>query len=115
MIDRAVHDIFEAILPLARRTGGEVHGDEAVDQIVELQCRHAGEFLLVQHLEDGRQHLARYVHERQYVRGLYRSEEHTSELQSLMRIAYPVFCWKKKNCIELNKTCLNRQLVNTDR
>src|SRR3546814_3532172 len=26
-----------------------------------------------------------------------RSEEHTSELQSLMRIAYAVFCFKKKN------------------
>src|SRR3546814_6313332 len=26
-----------------------------------------------------------------------RSEEHTSELQSLMRIAYAVFCLKKKN------------------
>src|SRR3546814_8046832 len=26
-----------------------------------------------------------------------RSEEHTSELQSLMRISYVVFCWKKKN------------------
>src|SRR3546814_3560457 len=28
---------------------------------------------------------------------LSRSEEHTSELQSLMRISYAVFCWKKKN------------------
>src|SRR3546814_7032904 len=27
----------------------------------------------------------------------HRSEEHTSELQSLMRIAYAVFCLKKKN------------------
>src|SRR3546814_3894358 len=26
----------------------------------------------------------------------YRSEEHTSELQSLMRISYAVFCWKKQ-------------------
>src|SRR3546814_10197135 len=26
----------------------------------------------------------------------YRSEEHTSELQSLMRISYAVFCLKKK-------------------
>src|SRR3546814_6662454 len=26
-----------------------------------------------------------------------RSEEHTSELQSLMRNSYAVFCWKKKN------------------
>src|SRR3546814_2488376 len=31
-----------------------------------------------------------------------RSEEHTSELQSLMRISYAVFCLKKKN-----KTLLN--------
>src|SRR3546814_7627621 len=29
--------------------------------------------------------------------GLRRSEEHTSELQSLMRISYAVFCLKKKN------------------
>src|SRR3546814_5515777 len=32
---------------------------------------------------------------RQHVDG--RSEEHTSELQSLMRISYAVFCLKKKN------------------
>src|SRR3546814_10376782 len=29
--------------------------------------------------------------------GAIRSEEHTSELQSLMRISYAVFCLKKKN------------------
>src|SRR3546814_6802629 len=29
-------------------------------------------------------------------RGAERSEEHTSELQSLMRISYAVFCLKKK-------------------
>src|SRR3546814_3462898 len=28
---------------------------------------------------------------------MLRSEEHTSELQSLMRISYAVFCLKKKN------------------
>src|SRR3546814_3924190 len=31
-----------------------------------------------------------------------RSEEHTSELQSLMRISYAVFCLKKKNQINKN-------------
>src|SRR3546814_3614648 len=31
-----------------------------------------------------------------------RSEEHTSELQSLMRISYAVFCLKKKNKLKLN-------------
>src|SRR3546814_8626717 len=30
-------------------------------------------------------------------RSAARSEEHTSELQSLMRISYAVFCLKKKN------------------
>src|SRR3546814_9905637 len=30
------------------------------------------------------------------MRGFGRSEEHTSELQSLMRISYAVFCLKKK-------------------
>src|SRR3546814_9290907 len=29
-----------------------------------------------------------------------RSEEHTSELQSLMRISYAVFCLKKKNILQ---------------
>src|SRR3546814_2043996 len=28
---------------------------------------------------------------------LFRSEEHTSELQALMRLSYAVFCLKKKN------------------
>src|SRR3546814_9776995 len=31
------------------------------------------------------------------ITGVLRSEEHTSELQSLMRISYAVFCLKKKN------------------
>src|SRR3546814_8505983 len=35
--------------------------------------------------------------ERQTGPGTRRSEEHTSELQSLMRISYAVFCLKKKN------------------
>src|SRR3546814_10025174 len=32
-----------------------------------------------------------------------RSEEHTSELQSLMRISYAVFCLKKKSTTVYNK------------
>src|SRR3546814_5469742 len=35
----------------------------------------------------------------EHPRHLGRSEEHTSELQSLMRISYAVFCLKKKNTI----------------
>src|SRR3546814_2990461 len=35
--------------------------------------------------------------------GRCRSEEHTSELQSLMRISYAVFCLKKKHKNKANK------------
>src|SRR3546814_3888271 len=35
---------------------------------------------------------------------LERSEEHTSELQSLMRISYAVFCLKKKQSIKHTST-----------
>src|SRR3546814_3977092 len=38
-----------------------------------------------------------HCHERVTVQADPRSEEHTSELQSLMRISYAVFCLKKKN------------------
>src|SRR3546814_508086 len=36
-----------------------------------------------------------------------RSEEHTSELQSLMRISYAVFCLKKKNTKEIHHPTSN--------
>src|SRR3546814_7551476 len=36
-------------------------------------------------------------HHGQQDQRVLRSEEHTSELQSLMRISYAVFCLKKKN------------------
>src|SRR3546814_1664225 len=53
-------------------------------------------------LEDALKHVAGYcvvndVSEREYQierGGTWRSEEHTSELQSLMRISYAVFCLK---------------------
>src|SRR3546814_1268786 len=43
--------------------------------------------------------LQRLVHRRA---GARRSEEHTSELQSLMRISYAVFCLKKKSITRKN-------------
>src|SRR3546814_8948222 len=39
-----------------------------------------------------------------------RSEEHTSELQSLMRISYAVFCLKKKNNVQ-QTTLLDRLII----
>src|SRR3546814_1983554 len=60
-------------------------------------------------------HLARHVADQrgQYLQiasvpGQLRSEEHTSELQSLMRISYAVFCLKKKNNTQQTNNTINQ-------
>src|SRR3546814_8066580 len=80
---RGVKSIF-ANLDVAGRIGAIDH--EAVGVRPIGQQRHAEESALAV----GRQVIDR---EEQCLR---RSEEHTSELQSLMRISYAVFCLKKK-------------------
>src|SRR3546814_10033176 len=47
-------------------------------------------------VEDRPHHHRRVRHQLLRRHGRQRSEEHTSELQSLMRISYAVFCLKKK-------------------
>src|SRR3546814_6744917 len=64
-----------------------------------------------------------FLHAAQVARGLehvagegvpqQRSEEHTSELQSLMRISYAVFCLKKKTCIQKAATILSQNTIST--
>src|SRR3546814_6616928 len=71
--------------PGARRTEARRDGDAAVGW-PQLPCR--------RQLQRGRRLLLRGG---QLVR---RSEEHTSELQSLMRISYAVFCLKTKTAIQ---------------
>src|SRR3546814_2058531 len=46
--------------------------------------------------------IAMWLAVRRSKRNQKRSEEHTSELQSLMRISYAVFCLKKKNISDKN-------------
>src|SRR3546814_9304637 len=61
-----------------------------LDQAIDLRCvghRARDRQLTVDRVDDAALHAAHL--------GL-RSEEHTSELQSLMRISYAVFCLKKK-------------------
>src|SRR3546814_5052494 len=100
--DRAGRDVTRlpcrelAVDRIGRGAGPELQIDEAVDAApaaallvpigdaadrVQLQMAVAGNVL--EHAGDAQ--LA-----------LFRSEEHTSELQSLMRISYAVFCLKKK-------------------
>src|SRR3546814_5112371 len=83
-----------------RRGIGRLHDDEA----------HAGPWVLRRHqqvdvTEDAAARLVQYQVAQPAVAGDParllpqggKSEEHTSELQSLMRISYAVFCLKKKN------------------
>src|SRR3546814_9848161 len=55
------------------------------------RLRHAGAISRRHH-----RRASAHARRRRAVRRLPRSEEHTSELQSLMRISYAVFCLKKK-------------------
>src|SRR3546814_4801348 len=81
------------------------------DQIYGGACRRSERLSVGEHVPDG---------DRQAAGNLDRSEEHTSELQSLMRISYAVFCLKKKketdhkektyNRIKKSKTC-NKALM----
>src|SRR3546814_3929847 len=64
---------------------------ETLDLLQEVIADYDGTVLIVSHDRD---FLDRTV---TAVVGLDRSEEHTSELQSLMRISYAVFCLKKKH------------------
>src|SRR3546814_5494326 len=75
---------------------GERVANQALDADID-QCLH-------QHTGGGRIAVAdvgmmigQWGTKQQFVAEQLRSEEHTSELQSLMRISYAVFCLKKKN------------------
>src|SRR3546814_6900041 len=85
-----------------------IHEDLALDPVL-VGALNALPILLFAALAVGGSRLiARIGARRALVVGLLtvRSEEHTSELQSLMRISYAVFCLKKKT-IEKAKTIRN--------
>src|SRR3546814_9124030 len=63
---------------------------------------------LAMHLGDLAQHRYREQVRRDQERIQTRSEEHTSELQSLLRISYAVFCLKKKKTNQQSKHNKNK-------
>src|SRR3546814_4653170 len=70
--------------------GGKAIGDDAPVADARDDRLH---FRMVE-AQNGRAVKGHILHELD--KGVLRSEEHTSELQSLMRISYAVFCLKKK-------------------
>src|SRR3546814_6206318 len=90
----AVADDRRVQPPYAQRTQ-RGHADALAGvEAVRLRGAH-----VVQQAVAGRAH--------QHRQALARSEEHTSELQSLMRISYAVFCLKKKKPSILHSTVSN--------
>src|SRR3546814_6727952 len=69
------------------------HPDADQRRVMEAILRRASRIIVM--TEKGRT-LLEQVHGVNPSRVAVRSEEHTSELQSLMRISYAVFCLKKK-------------------
>src|SRR3546814_8382619 len=72
---------------------GHLRDRRAADLRQRTSCLVAG--------DDGRRSLHQDLHRQGAACCHPRSEEHTSELQSLMRISYAVFCLKKKTNIQL--------------
>src|SRR3546814_1322191 len=77
--DRTVHELRRPRVPVA-----------ALQVRFRLQHAHR------QQGQDGHQAQADVHRPEAAAQQAFRSEEHTSELQSLMRISYAVFCLKKK-------------------
>src|SRR3546814_8424702 len=79
-----------ALRQVAPRRTGTQHPEDAVQHAPIIDARHPSRLVGQQRLGDCQEFRVR--------RGIMgkRSEEHTSELQSLMRISYAVFCLKKK-------------------
>src|SRR3546814_9546032 len=97
---RGVQFVADAVESVADAVADEAHGRDAGDGD---ECRDqaifdgGGGFGVADELLD---ELHDWSPDFTYpVDGLVRSEEHTSELQSLMRISYAVFCLNKKKYI----------------
>src|SRR3546814_3098067 len=87
---------------------GDLFGDEKLQprDWRDIEVDDGAELLLAHHAECGQHRRDQHQQQGDYrghdrhdafdVRVVARSEEHTSELQSLMRISYAVFCLKQK-------------------
>src|SRR3546814_4189697 len=85
---------FVAIAPILSE--GDFPEQEIAQLIDAERCR---QFKRIRDIADRFRHFFSSVEEKavaEHLAGQRRSEEHTSELQSLMRLSYAVFCLKKK-------------------
>src|SRR3546814_8120800 len=91
--------LLETMVLTASLAPGQALFEEG-DPVLHVYNVTAGTLRLFRLLSDGRRQIVGFGLAGDFVglsAGGARSEEHTSELQSLMRISYAVFCLKKKN------------------
>src|SRR3546814_140788 len=79
--------------------------DGAIAQLIEKEPEFVGAYVMRAqiHAQDTSDFAAAKPYYEKVI-SVIRSEEHTSELQSLMRISYAVFCLKKKKIIKQKRT-----------
>src|SRR3546814_5044737 len=75
-----------------RKDGEEFLGQIEISEVTEREHGRSHFVAVLSDITDTK----RFEQELRYLANYDRSEEHTSELQSLMRISYAVFCLKKK-------------------
>src|SRR3546814_3734678 len=80
-------------LTFLKAAGRFLIGSEQTRKVAPF-CKQIGQSIGIKNTQESAQRLAQNPGQR--------SEEHTSELQSLMRISYAVFCLKKKKSIKTN-------------
>src|SRR3546814_2754440 len=85
-----------ALIFVGDREGLQLTGESRHHEILGLGRCAAKEPIVLELLEKG-EHFAPLVAAKSFCHQSTRSEEHTSELQSLMSISYAVFCLNKKN------------------
>src|SRR3546814_6456478 len=109
--DRLSGDTFTLEAFMADRDYGEVVRDgrlaaelELLDGMSRFVCPHCKGAMGIR---------SKAIRARSEIRFYFRSEEHTSELQSLMRISYAVFCLKKKTTNNDENTYRYHKLANT--
>src|SRR3546814_3739389 len=79
-----------------RKDGSEFLAHIAITALKNPDGTVRGFAIVVRDITDQRAAESALRNSESHLRSILRSEEHTSELQSLMRISYAVFCLKKK-------------------
>src|SRR3546814_7033233 len=101
--ERLSSDLPEAVEDYDAETQPDAHAADRYEKMINIKDR--GQIFRVdvdsiERIDAAGDYMCIYTADNSLILRETRSEEHTSELQSLMRISYAVFCLKKKKNIK---------------